>query len=137
MKPTFGKRLTASYLFVVAVTLTFAAAILIHRLHHAFVKDLIWAGLASMLVALIVALITVRRLSLPLQELVTLSGQIGSGQVPETPNVDSRDEFGRLAQAYHEMAKRIEEKVTELTRERTQLGTMLSSLVEGIVALDH
>jgi len=110
------------------------------EVHHriaSFQRDLLKAGAAALLVAFGVALASVRKISQPLRELVTLSGHIGSGQVPETPNVDSRDEFGRLARAFHEMARRIEEKVEELTRERTQLGAMLSSLFEGIVALDH
>ena len=107
-----------------------------HRI-AAFQKNLLKAGAAAFVVALGVALVSVRKISRPLRELVTLSGHIGSGKVPETPNVDSRDEFGRLARAFHEMASRIEEKVAELTRERRQLGAMLSSLVEGIVALDH
>jgi two-component system phosphate regulon sensor histidine kinase PhoR len=107
-----------------------------HRI-ASFQKDLMKVGAAAMLIAFGVALISVRRISQPLRELVTLSGHIGSGQVPETPNVDSRDEFGRLAKAFHEMANRMGEKVAELTRERTQLNAMLSSLVESIVALDY
>jgi two-component system phosphate regulon sensor histidine kinase PhoR len=107
-----------------------------HRI-ASFQKDLLKAGAVAMLAAFGVALISVRKISQPLRALVTLSGHIGSGQVPEATNIDSRDEFGRLARAFQEMANRIEEKVSELTRERTQLGAMLSSLVEGIVALDH
>jgi two-component system phosphate regulon sensor histidine kinase PhoR len=108
----------------------------VHRRLMEFQKDLLKAGAAALLVALGVALISVQRISRPLRELVALAGRIGSGQRDAAPSLDSRDEFGRLARAFGEMADRIEEKVAELSRERTQLTAILSSLIEGVIALD-
>jgi two-component system phosphate regulon sensor histidine kinase PhoR len=108
----------------------------VHRRLMEFQKDLLKAGAAALVVALGVALISVRRISQPLRELVALTGRIGSGQRTEVPSLDSRDEFGRLARAFGEMADRIEEKVGELSRERTQLTAILSALIEGVIALD-
>ena len=108
----------------------------VHRRLMEFQKDLLKAGAAALAVALGVALISVRRISRPLRELVALTGRIGSGHRDAVPSLDSRDEFGRLARAFVEMADRIEEKVSELSRERTQLAAILSSLIEGVVALD-
>jgi len=108
----------------------------VHRRLMEFQKDLLKAGAAALVVAFGVALISVRRISQPLRELVALAGRIGSGQRLETPSLDSRDEFGQLARAFGEMADRIEEKVGELSRERTQLTAILSALIEGVVALD-
>jgi two-component system phosphate regulon sensor histidine kinase PhoR len=108
----------------------------VHRRLMEFQKDLLKAGAAALAVALGVALISVRRISQPLRELVALTGRIGSGQRTEPSSLDSRDEFGRLARAFGEMADRIEEKVGELSRERTQLTAILSALIEGVIALD-
>jgi len=108
----------------------------VHRRLMQFQKDLLKAGAAALVVALGVALISVRRISQPLRELVALAGRIGSGQKEAIPSLDSRDEFGRLARAFGEMADRVEEKVEELSRERTQLTAILSSLIEGVIALD-
>ena len=108
----------------------------VHRRLMEFQKDLLKAGAAALTVALGVALISVRRISQPLRELIALTGRIGSGQRNTAASLDSRDEFGRLARAFGEMADRVEEKVAELSRERSQLAAILSSLIEGVVALD-
>jgi two-component system phosphate regulon sensor histidine kinase PhoR len=102
-----------------------------------FQKDLLKAGGAALVVALLVAVFSVRRISQPLRELVQLAGAIGSGHRPPVSTIRARDEFGRLAQAFNDMAMRVEEKVGELSREHTQLNAILTSLVEGLVALDH
>jgi two-component system phosphate regulon sensor histidine kinase PhoR len=103
----------------------------------AFRGDLLKAGLAALLVALAVALFSVRRISRPLQRLVAHARAIGEGRYAPAVAVESRDEFGRLAAAFSEMARRVEEKVRELSQERTQLSAILSSLVEGVLALDQ
>jgi two-component system, OmpR family, phosphate regulon sensor histidine kinase PhoR len=102
-----------------------------------FRKDLFKAGGAALVVALLVALFSVHRIGQPLRELVASAHEIGEGRYSTTLSVRSADEFGRLARAFSEMANRIEEKVGELSRERTQLATILSALVESVVALDH
>ncbi len=90
-----------------------------------FQKDLLKAGAAAFFVALLVAWVTMRKISRPLRDLVASMG------------IETQDELGHLARTYSDMAARIEEKVRDLSRERTQLGAMLSTLVESIVALDH
>ncbi|MFA5975231.1 MAG: ATP-binding protein [Elusimicrobiota bacterium] len=42
-----------------------------------------------------------------------------------------------MAETFAEMARRVEEKVQELSREQTQLTAILSALIEGVIALDH
>jgi two-component system, OmpR family, phosphate regulon sensor histidine kinase PhoR len=109
----------------------------VHKQVATFQADLLRAGGGALVVAFLVALLSVRRISRPLRELVELANRVGSGQRPQTPCLDSTDEFGRLAQAFSDMAGRIEQKVGELSRERAELGAILSSLVESIVAMDH
>ncbi|HVO33661.1 MAG TPA: ATP-binding protein [Elusimicrobiota bacterium] len=100
-------------------------------------RDFIVSGGAAMVVALGVALISVRRIGRPLQELIHIAESIGQGNFRAPPHLDSRDEFGRLAKTFAEMAANIEDKVRELSRERTQLATILSALIEAVIAVDH
>ncbi len=55
-----------------------------------------------------------RKISYPLRDLLASMG------------VETQDELGHLARTYSEMAAKIEEKVRDLSRERTQLGAILS-----------
>jgi two-component system phosphate regulon sensor histidine kinase PhoR len=109
----------------------------VDRRLSAFRHDLLKAGAAAIVVAILIALLSVRKISQPLRGLVRHAQEIGEGRYAAAPTVQSSDEFGRLAAAFSDMAQRVDEKVRELTRERSQLGAILGSLVEGVIALDH
>ena len=109
----------------------------LHRRLNAFQNDLLKAGAAAMGVAFIVAFIVTRRTAQPLMVLANTAQEIGAGRFPRGVALHSKDEFGQLARAFSDMSGRIEEKVYELSQERTQLAAILSALVEGVVAVDH
>jgi two-component system phosphate regulon sensor histidine kinase PhoR len=104
---------------------------------NVFQGDLLKAGTAAMIVAFLVAGVVAWRTIYPLRVLSDTARAIGDGQFPKQVSLASRDEFGQLARAFSEMSGRIEEKVQELSQERTQLAAILSTLVEGVVAVDH
>jgi two-component system phosphate regulon sensor histidine kinase PhoR len=109
----------------------------VHKRVNAFQNDLIKAGAAAMGIAFLVALVSVRKISQPLQALSRTAREIGEGRYPREVAVATPDEFGELARAFSDMAGRIEEKVGELSRERAQLSAILAALAEGVVAVDH
>lgn len=51
-------------------------------------------------------------------------------------SVDRDDEIGRLADAFKRMEAQLSERLERLGRERAELAVILSSMVEGVVALD-
>lgn len=99
-----------------------------------FQKNLIIAGIAALGVALGVALLSVRRINEPLERLMAMVQRIQPASDPAT--APAADEFEHLAGTVSKLARRIEEKVAEVGRERTQLSAMLSALVEAVIALD-
>lgn len=109
----------------------------VHRRLSAFRKDLYRAGAAALFIALGVAWVVARKTIRPLLVLSDTAREIGQGRFPRQVALHSRDEFGQLARAFSDMSGRIEEKVSELSRERTQLSAILAALVEGVVAVDH
>jgi two-component system, OmpR family, phosphate regulon sensor histidine kinase PhoR len=110
----------------------------VHRRLRQLWIDLAKAGVAAMVVALLIALLSVRKISRPLVRLTEAAKAIGQGRTAEiAATVRSRDEFGQLASTLSDMSAKIEEKVGELSRERAQLSAILSALIEGVVALDH
>jgi two-component system phosphate regulon sensor histidine kinase PhoR len=123
MKLSFAKKLIASYLFVAAVTLL-TIGVIFKDVPHLSVS-ILKTSLAAFPIAFLVGWIVLTKIREPLRDLLSSTG------------VETRDELGELARTYSDMAARIEEKVKDLSRERTQLGAILSSLIESIVAIDH
>jgi len=104
----------------------------VHMRIAGFQKDLLKTGAFGTLLAVIVALLTVRRINQPLEELM---GRIR--QVTEIETPPDTDEFRQLAGTIDGLAGKIADKVDELGREKTQLGAILSALLEGVIAIDH
>lgn len=119
-----------------AVRLAVPIATLRERIHR-FQRDFVYAGLAAFGVALIVSLISVRRIAQPLQDLIVKASDIGRGHYDRPIRLDSHDEFGALADTLNEMAARISSKITELNLERSRLSTILATLTEGVIAVDQ
>jgi two-component system phosphate regulon sensor histidine kinase PhoR len=89
-------------------------------------------GLAAMALAFWIA----RRVSLPLQELTEGAQQIAAGAYGHKVYAVGRDEIGALGSAFNHMSERLEDQFTQLEEDRQQLRTILSGMVEGVIALD-
>jgi two-component system, OmpR family, phosphate regulon sensor histidine kinase PhoR len=89
------------------------------------------AGLAFLLAGA-----TARRLSAPLRELIAAVGRLSHGADGTHVLSDPDDEVGRLGVAFNEMSDRLAARVAALEEDRQQLRTILSGMVEGVVALD-
>lgn len=69
----------------------------------------ILAGVASLIIAVILAIIFGRALTKPIQKLQKTAKQIGKGERNVRAKIYSEDEVGQLAQTFNKMAERIEE----------------------------
>jgi PAS domain S-box-containing protein len=90
----------------------------------AFRRKILISGIAALLAALGLSLLISRSLAVPLRELVTGTAEIEHGNYAVKVPVRSRDEMGRLAQAFNDMTERIqasyvaqEQRITERTLE--------------------
>jgi signal transduction histidine kinase len=93
------------------------------------------AGLAAML-ALILAFVLARRITQPLQELTAGAEEIAAGAVGHRLAVRGKNEVGQLARAFNYMSQCLADQFAQLEDDRQQLRAVLSSMVEGVVALD-
>jgi two-component system phosphate regulon sensor histidine kinase PhoR len=90
----------------------------------------------SVLPALIFAYWLSRHISTPLRELVQAAERISAGDLNQRVFVDSQDEIATLARVFNHMSERLMAQFAELEEDRQQLRTILSAMVEGVVALD-
>jgi two-component system phosphate regulon sensor histidine kinase PhoR len=82
------------------------------------------------------SLLQARSLDKPIRELTQAAQHIGQGD--ELPHValDGLDEMTALGQTFNRMSDRLADRIARLEEDRQQLRTILSGMVEGVVALD-
>jgi len=114
-----------------SVNETYAAGIVL-KIQKAAVVALVIA----VLVALILSMFFSRSFSLPIIRLSQAAKMIAQGQFPITILHHSRFEVGILEQSVEEMSKKLAKSFQKLSNERTQISTIVSSMAEGVLAVD-
>ncbi len=97
----------------------------------------IWriVGLITLL-SLLGAFIFARSLSRPMKELRYASQRIASGDFGAKVLLKNRDELRELADSFNFMSEQIKDLFTQLSRQKEELDSVLSSMEEGLIALD-
>ena len=100
-------------------------------------RQLIWAA-AGILAALSLALSywLVRAFLKPLQELGRGADLVASGLPGQRVHKAGPFEVRQLAESFNNMSERVETRISQLEEDRQQLRTVLSSMVEGVIAVD-
>ncbi|MFO0865200.1 MAG: ATP-binding protein [Gemmataceae bacterium] len=100
-------------------------------------RNLSWtaAGLTT-LVALGLAFWLSRRLARPIAELTQGAEAIAAGGYGYRVYALDRGEIGTLARSFNHMSERLAAQFTQIEEDRHQLRTVLSSMVEGVIAID-
>lgn len=108
------------------------------RSQVADLQRLIWsaAGLTGTL-GLLAAFLLARRITRPLRELSEGAEEIAAGAYGHRVFVSEGDEFGHLARSFNHMSERLAAQFAQLDQDRQELRTVLSSMVEGVVAIDR
>jgi two-component system phosphate regulon sensor histidine kinase PhoR len=102
------------------------------RLHQ-----LVWAtaGVTAGL-ALLLAYVLARRVAEPLREVADGAQRIARGEYGHKVYLDRTDEVGTLARAFNHMSSQLARQFVQLDEDRQQLRAVLSSMVEGVIAID-
>lgn len=88
------------------------------------------------LLALLGAFLFSRHISRPVKSMSHASRNIAAGDFSTRIFVRNRDELGELARSFNFMTERIEGLFSELSRQKEELDSIMSSIDECIVALD-
>ena len=90
----------------------------------------------SSLAALVIGFYFAKRFTDPLRDMTEIAGAISQGDYERRISVGHKDELGTLAEALNSMARSSAERLMEITTERNRLAKILSSMVEGVIAID-
>jgi two-component system sensor histidine kinase ResE len=98
--------------------------------------QVIYAGLVSVALALVVALGLSQRISGPLHRMRRLAGEMAAGDFSQRLEMKSSDEVGELGRSFDSLADSLQETLDQLQQEQARLRGILASVAEGIIAVD-
>jgi two-component system phosphate regulon sensor histidine kinase PhoR len=97
---------------------------------------IVLGGLVVLLLASVLSLLVSRRISRPLERIKRGAERFAQGDFSYRLHSIGSTEIGLLAETMNEMAGQLEERLQTLTKERNQREAVLSSMVEGVLAVD-
>lgn len=88
-------------------------------------------------VALLLGFLHARRVTLPLSEMAAVAEAIAGGDYQSRVETSSTDELGDLARSFNTMSTALARSIATVRADRNKLTAVLSSMVEGVVAVDR
>jgi two-component system, OmpR family, phosphate regulon sensor histidine kinase PhoR len=105
------------------------------RLHQA-TSTLLIGGLVAVGLALLLGFVFIRQIVRPLENLERGLERLERGEFGARLEPGTSDEIGHLARTLNRVQERLEGTIEGLTSQRNQRDAILSSMVEGLVAVD-
>ncbi len=94
------------------------------------------AAVIAVVVSFILSRRLARSLGRPLRALLGAAAKLGEGNSGQRAFSEGPDEIGELVSAFNRMSEQLDARIARLEEDRQQLRTILSGMVEGVVALD-
>jgi two-component system phosphate regulon sensor histidine kinase PhoR len=102
---------------------------------HLFMKNL-WAIVSMAILAALVSYLISRKISLPINAMKNGAQRFASGDFNARLPLSGYEETCQLAVALNEMARRLSDMITRITEQNHELDAILSSMSEGVIAID-
>ncbi len=99
-------------------------------------RKIVLGGLLIALFAAIISLFVTRRISRPLEEMKKSADRFAEGDLTHRLPVPDTKEMGALGEAMNQMAAQLDIKIKTAIRQKNELETVLSSMLEGVIAVD-
>ena len=99
-------------------------------------RKIVLGGLLIALFAAIISLLVARRISRPLEEMKKSADRFAEGDLAHRLLVPDTKEMEALGEAMNQMAAQLDSKIKTAIRQKNELETVLSSMLEGVIAVD-
>jgi two-component system, OmpR family, phosphate regulon sensor histidine kinase PhoR len=107
-----------------------------HVLHGIYV-NMLWAGLVIAAGAAALSLLISRRISQPIVAIKQIAERFAAGELDLRVPTPHSAELAALAGSLNTMAAQLGERITTITEQRNELDAVLSSMAEGVFAVDN
>ena len=99
-------------------------------------REIALSGVLMAILAAAISLYVSRRISQPLEEMKRGAQRFAEGDLAHRLLIPESEEVGGLAKALNQMAQQLGERIRVTTEQRNELEAILSSMREGVVAID-
>lgn len=93
-------------------------------------------GLIIAVIAAILSLLISRRITRPIEQIKKWSEAIAQGEFQFRTSVPKSEEIAALSESMNQMAIELRDRIDTIMRQRNEIEAMLSSMAEGIIAVD-
>jgi len=93
-------------------------------------------GLVMAVFAGLVGLFVSRRITRPIQQIRAWAESIAKGESNRRPSIRASEEIEALSISLEQMARDLKERLDTVIRQRNEMEAVLSSMAEGVMALD-
>jgi two-component system phosphate regulon sensor histidine kinase PhoR len=132
-----------SFVFVLAISTATQDFVLRHFMErslrgevHLLRRDLLWASLVAMAVAIVLSAILAHRAEARLKRIVAFANRIAAGDFSARMEEGSLDEIAEVAHALDTTAARLEASFHALESKQRELAALLDSMQEAVIAVD-
>lgn len=99
-------------------------------------QKILWGSLVAALLAALVAGLSARRISKPLEQMKLGAERFARGDFVGKMQEEGAEELATLARALNEMAIQLDGRLQTIVRQHSQLQAVFSSMVEGVITVD-
>lgn len=122
---------------IIGIVRTAMPVTFIDEAKEALRLQMITGGLVVAVLAAVVSLIVSHRITRPLEHLRRGAQRFARGNLSSRLAVPKSEEIGELAEAMNEMAAQLHQRINTITKQRREQEAVLSSMVEGVMAVDR
>lgn len=134
----FQRRLIGTPLLLVVAIVVVAVLYVQISLDRASIwRTLLIGGLIATAAAGVLGFLFARRVTHPIAEMTAVARRMADGDFSQTISAASSDEIGQLGHMLNLMARRLQDRLTELEEERAKDAAILDGMVEGVLAVDR
>lgn len=101
------------------------------------ILNIVFLGLvAAFIFSLVLSFGFANRVSKPLRQMMQIGRLMSKGDFTQRIKIKTRDEIGELGEILNQMSDGLSQKIAQISEEKSQLDSILSSMLEGILAVD-
>ncbi|MBU1260544.1 MAG: cell wall metabolism sensor histidine kinase WalK [Planctomycetes bacterium] len=121
---------------VLAVIRTSVPVTAIDKALNSIYAKLLWAGVIIAVCAAVISLALSKRISMPIEKIKETARSFAAGNLDLRLSISKPIELAELAEAMNKMARQLNEKISTITTQNSESDAILSSMVEGVIAID-
>jgi two-component system phosphate regulon sensor histidine kinase PhoR len=103
---------------------------------HAVQLQIAFGGLVVAVLAAFVSLVVSRRITLPIEKIKHGAVRFFEGELTHRLPMPDTEEMAGLADAMNRMAAQLDNRIKTVLQQRNELEAVLSSMLEGVIAVD-